>query len=207
VAAWDTLGLTASTSVAARLPGTVFQELLSPAEIFAPSDRWSVMVGAASGDLALSILPELQRYWFEVERLSPSQAMRHLEDLSAAQETSVDFFGARVETQTLGFVAPAILLVLLLHLMIHVNHLTRLHTAEGEPQGGYTWSPLYGDWLARAAAWISLVFLPAAALGLLAYRLTYSLPLMAAGVGVVALCVLALGFWVIHSLDAVRQGT
>ena len=196
----------AAASISAQLPGTIFQELLPPEQFLADDERWRSLVGEATGGLPLPILPELRRYWYEVERLPPADVIAHLEERSALHETTAQAFGFRVGLDTLGIVGAAAVLVLLLQMTMHVTHLARLTPTDRAVVGRLPWSPLYRGSLAGMAAWASLVALPAAALGLLAYRLLLDATVLGGAVALAALGGIVLGVRILLDLRRIKLG-
>ena len=168
-------------------------------------ERFAGLVGLSlEGDEIF--LPDVRPFWNEVRTMSNDEAVRYLQGLAREGAGSVEVFGLGIDTGVLGWAGPPVMVLLLAHLLLHLRHLGRIAPAEESLVHRYPWIPLFPGRGARFGTFLSLLLIPVASVGFVAYRVRDVSPTVTAWAVGMGIVVVVLGIQVLRELQGfIRQ--
>jgi len=107
------------------------------------------------------VFPKLKVFWKQLERMTPNEASRFLEEKLDSARGQLSFFGISVDTAIAAWVGPGTSLLLLLFFVAHVRHLSAVNE-QCALLKTYPWIALFPDTLSKTLTSLSLLSLPVA---------------------------------------------
>ena len=198
------VGFNRGSTIVTILPASEHGTVLRPEGVFRSHGFTPLLRIPGSNRGALPVL-QASPFWDEISTLPIAEAVRYVQSLARDEEASMEVLGFRINAQVLGWAGPPLLVVLLVHLLLHAQHLQRVGPKNPELVGDFPWLPLFADPSAQFSAAFSICVLPPAAAGLVAWRLLELSQLTAAWAGLMALLSVSLGVRTVITLRTVRS--
>jgi hypothetical protein len=213
------IGTTLTLDGGSSTIGTRFTSAIAGFQAISPGGRpfdwlatttWGDEALSTSRDGQITVFPSLQPFWEQISTYSLDEAARYLQLRAEQQQGNVEILGMQLRTDLVAWAGPFVLLILLIHLFVHLQHLRPIAHTDPDAIRVYPWIALFEGGLSVALVFLSLVLLPSLAATAVSARMARSSPassFWAAGVAVACLVIGYRAFVELRSLKPDDRGT
>ena len=121
-------------------------------------------------DTAAAFVPKIVAIEGEIGKLTRAQAAGFLDEKIAGNEQHLSALGIPVGGNLITLAGPLFLILAIIYLSFHIEHLTELAPGNEEEIRDFAWPLTFRGWRGITTAFLSLLFGPAAAILLLRYH-------------------------------------
>ena len=169
--------------------------------------EWGSRALADSARGELTVLQHLQPFWSEIGASSLTEAARYLQTRADDQQGSVEVLGMNLDATMIVWGGPLFILVLLSHMLLHLQHLDRLAEHNRGALATYPWVALFPGAQSTVLRFTSILFLPVAACTAVALRAWPALVTASAWSMLALVACLVMGLSILSLLGRLRRAT